>query len=158
MKAPRNPRKKHSATIVRPVFGWREWLALPDFGIACIQARIDPSTRLSLLHAEDILYEEIDGRDGVRFGIRPIRDDDRTLVTAAAPLVGPRWDGSSPPVIRTQVTLAAETWPVDFCLVDGDVDGYRLRLGRRAFYRRFAVDPAASFIAGPPTVFLPGLL
>lgn len=156
------------------VYGGYEWLALPEFGIACIQAKIDPEVGCSELQVQDLEVweperEESDGLRELRFRIRPLRDDDRTIVEAVAPLIRP-WPRKlrsgpqpldsptpdEPPTIRTLVTLGKETWPLDLCLVPHAPDGFRMRLGHDAFRGRFDVDPTASFLAGPPAILGPG--
>lgn len=151
------------------IYGGREWCALPEFGIACIQARIDPAVRRSQLQIQDLAPEDLDGRRGMRFRIRPLLDDDLTIVEAAAPLAE-LWRKTAAgdpapkdPTIRTLVTLGDDTWPLDLVLVPHDADGFRLRLGRDAFNDRSRAGkprlrPSASFLAGAPAILGPGLL
>jgi len=51
------------------VLGWREWLALPQLGIAAIKAKVDSGARTSSLHVESLDEFEQDGRPWLRFAV-----------------------------------------------------------------------------------------
>lgn len=77
-----------------PVFGWREHVALPEWGIARLRAKLDTGARSSALHVED--YEELDaaveGPAGGGGDARAAWSDrlggaDRALLDPTAPLV-----------------------------------------------------------------------
>lgn len=139
-----------------PVIGWREWLQLPDLGIECIKAKIDTGARTSALHAFDLERIEIEGRPWVKFLIHPLQRDSSTTVEVTAPLAGERrvkpstGQASTRPVIRTRVSLGRRTWPIEITLVNRDVMGFRMLLGRRAVRRRFLVDPGRGFLSDRP--------
>ena len=139
------------------VIGWREWLQLPDLGIECIKAKIDTGARTSALHAFDLERIEIEDRPWVKFLIHPIQRDVETTVEVTVPLVGERWvkpstgEPSLRPVIRTRMVLDGRRWPIEITLVNRDVMGFRMLLGRRAIRRRFVVDPARGFLTGEPS-------
>ena len=49
------------------VLGWREWLALPQLGIAAIKAKIDSGARSSALHVDSLEGLARDGDRWLRF-------------------------------------------------------------------------------------------
>jgi hypothetical protein len=138
--------------------GWREWLALPDFGLGCVQGKIDTSHQTAKIYALDVECLLVDGSPWMRFVVLPLPGDPRTRVEAQAPLVAERavrgLDGRRDlrPVVRTLLTLGDVTWPVELALCGQETVGYRLLIGREAIDRRFVVDSARSFLAGPPAV------
>ncbi|HVS13862.1 MAG TPA: ATP-dependent zinc protease [Thermoanaerobaculia bacterium] len=136
----------------QPVVGWREWVELPGLGDFRIKSKVDTGARSSSLHAYDLEIVERDGVELVRFVVHPLQKDVRTTVECEAPLLERRWVRSSNgvrqrrPVIRTELRLAGQTWPIDLTLTARDVMGFRMLLGREAIRRRFVVDPGRSYL------------
>ncbi len=149
-------RRKRRDREPLPVIGWREWLALPELGIERIKAKIDTGARTSSLHAFDLERFEAEGRPWVRFRVHPLQRDDSTTVEVEAPLVDERSVKPSTgqakvrPVILTRAVLGHWGWPIEITLVNRDVMGFRMLLGRRAVRRRFMIDPGRSFLSGEP--------
>lgn len=136
-----------------PVIGWREWLALPDLGVARIKAKVDTGARSSALHAFDVRRFHRRGRQMVRFKVHPLQRDAVQAIDAEAELIEERLVRSSSgrqelrPVIRATVELMGQTWAIELTLADRDVMGFRMLLGRQAIRGRFVVDPGRSFRA-----------
>ncbi|MEX1295373.1 MAG: RimK/LysX family protein [Candidatus Limnocylindrales bacterium] len=140
----------------RTSVGWREWLALPDWGVEAIKAKIDTGARTSALHAFDIETFERDGVAQARFAIHPWQDSSSDVVVVEAPLLERREVRSSSgaaklrPVVLTTMELAGRREPIEVTLTRRDEMGFRMLIGRQALRRRFVVDPGRSYLGGRP--------
>jgi len=145
--------------MIRPrtmkrVIGWREWVALPELGIDRIKPKIDTGARSASLHASEVVRYSRRGKDFVRFRVHPLQRDARMAVEARAEVIAYRRIRSSSghaevrPVIRTELELMGERWPIELTLANRIEMGFRMLLGREALSGRFLVDPSRSFCAG----------
>ncbi|NQV45898.1 MAG: ATP-dependent zinc protease [Rhodospirillales bacterium] len=136
------------------VAGWREWVALPVFGVASLKVKLDTGARTSALHAWDIHPFERDGVLWVRFTLHPLQRNNSVRIPCEAPLVGKRavrsTSGKSETrfVIRTTVLLGGQERKIEVTLTNRDQMGFRMLLGRTAMRRWIVVDPARSFLHG----------
>lgn len=139
------------------VIGWREWIALPELGIAAIKPKIDTGARSSSLHAFNMETFERGGATWVRFDVHPLQRN-AAAVRAEARVLEFRHVRSSSghqslrPVIRTDMALGGRQWAVELTLAARDEMGFRMLLGREAVRGRFVVDPARSFLLGKSPV------
>ena len=136
------------------VLGWREWLALPQLGIAAIKAKIDSGARTSALHVDALEEFERDGRRWLRFIVPTGRRNalpvacaapalDRRAVSDSGGHVTMRW------FIRTEFELAGRRWEAEMNLASRRNMLFPLLLGRNAL-GGFIVDPAAGYRHGRP--------
>lgn len=136
--------------------GWREYLALPELGIARIKAKIDTGAKSSALHAFNVERFRRRGKIMVRFAIQPLQRSDKKVVVAEAEMVDERVVRSSNgvhdlrPVIVTTVEILGQRWPIELTLASRDAMGFRMLLGRQALVDRFLIDPGRSYLAGKP--------
>jgi len=141
------------------VIGLREWIALPDLGVAGLRAKIDTGARTSTLHASDITPFERNGVPWVRFTahlgtlvqLRHRRCEapmvTRKLIKSSTGHVQTRY------VIRTILALGDRAWPVEFTLTCRKTMRYRVLLGAKALIEgQLVVNPALSYIQDKPLI------
>ena len=137
-----------------PLLGWREWIALPDLGIAQIKAKVDTGAATSALHALDIEPFRKGEAEWVRFTLQPIQRADTPRVRLEAALVESKRIRSSSGrleeryTIRTAFAVAGVEAEIELTLTERAEMGFRMLLGRRALKERFLVDPGRAFQAG----------
>jgi hypothetical protein len=148
----RAPRQKSPTSVV----GWREWIALPDLGVAGINAKIDTGAKSSSLHACNIESFDRGGKPRVRFEVHPLQRTTEQTVKAEAAVIEFRHIRSSSghqslrPVIRTRIELGGRCWTAELTLASRDQMGYRMLLGREALRHRFVVDVGQSYLVSTP--------
>src|SRR6202011_5859956 len=64
--------------------GWREWLSLPELGIARIKAKVDSGARTSALHAFEIKPFKHQEKHYIRFKIHPLQRSKENMVECMA--------------------------------------------------------------------------
>ena len=132
------------------LIGWREWVSLPQLGLAAIKAKIDTGARSSSLHVTAL--ETFQREDGLwlRFAVAPRRRSART-VQCEAPALARRAvtdsGGNSTErwFIRSAIVLGSERIEADINLSDRGGMLFPMLLGRTAMTGRFAVDPLLSY-------------
>lgn len=134
--------------------GWREWVGLPSIGVESIKAKLDTGARTSALHAFNIKTYWSKGELWAKFFVHPFQVDDSREIACRARIEDIR-TVSNPGgrrqrrlVIRTEIRLGDETWPIDLSLTDRDEMGFRLLIGRTAMHRHLIVDPDRSYLLG----------
>lgn len=132
-----------------PILGWREYVDLPEWGVAGLRCKIDTGARTSALHVEN-LVRELDGSLGFDLILR--EHPERRAVRVRAPQVRVSKVKPKPglleerPVVRTQLRIGDQEWTTEFSLVERRGMLCRALLGRRAFEGRFLVDAAARYL------------
>lgn len=148
---------KRVSRKIRPVIGWREWVALPECGVPAIKAKVDTGARSSALHAHGLTIYHRDQVEIASFEIHPIQRRSVPSHTVEAPIIERRRVTSSGghqqlrPVVVLDVELLGQRWPIEVTLTRRDSMGFRMLLGRQAIRRRFLVDPGRSYLGGKPS-------
>ena len=136
------------------VIGWREWVGLPDLGVAHIKAKVDTGAKTSALHAFYVQPFEREGMPWVRFGVHPLQATATQVIECEAPVKDVRRVTDSGghaemrPVIETTLVVQGETRLIELTLTDRENMMFRMLLGRSALKRRFVVDSGKSFLLG----------
>ena len=132
-------------------------MALPEFNIPAIKAKIDTGARTSALHTFRIEDFRENGQAKVRFWIHPSRRDTGREILCVAQVLdrrvvcdsgGHREDRF---VIHTPVRLHGREWSIEITLTNREDMLFRMLLGRSAIVAGgMVVDPSASYLAGAP--------
>lgn len=135
-------------------FGWREWVRLPTLNLPAIKAKVDTGARTSALHAFELRPMIENGIQRIEFSIHPFQRDletvqickadvvDKRNVTDSGGHLEERW------VIKTEMTIAEYSWPIEVTLTARDNMKFRMLLGRNALKGRALVDSSASYLVG----------
>jgi len=137
--------------VEKTIIGWREYIALPEWGIEHIQAKADTGARTSAI---DVSHVEEIGNGRVRFEAVVDRASPPHTVTLEAEIVRRTRVKSSfgsahdRLVVRTRVKLGPVEKDVDLSLVSRKNMLVRVLLGRHALEPEFIVDPARRYVFG----------
>ena len=137
------------------VLGWREWVALPEFGIARLRAKVDTGARSSALHVDAHWPLVERGAPWVGFRLHLGRRTPR-IVEAFAPVLDERdvvdsgGHRSRRIFLRTTLQLGGHERGIELNLCDRRGMLFPMLLGRSALDGWCTVDPARSFLHGKP--------
>lgn len=132
--------------------GWREWIHLPEFCSTKIKAKIDTGAKTSSIHADDIKIFTRGKKKYVRFTLLPTQKSKRKSKVIECEMLEKRKVRSSVgtetirPVIRTLLRIGPFQYPIELTLVNRDIMGFRMLIGREALRGLFLVDPQKSFL------------
>ncbi|CAA9890183.1 conserved hypothetical protein [Candidatus Methylobacter favarea] len=144
-----------------PLLGWREWVALPEFDINQIKAKIDTGARSSALHAFAIDPYRKGGQRWVMFAIHPKQKHSDGYIECHAPVKDRRLVSDSGGhkqrryVIETRLILGDTNIRTEMTLTNRDSMLFRMLIGRTLINTRFIIDPSASYLQGKPAIYTP---
>jgi len=136
------------------IIGWREWVSLPSLNVKQIKAKIDSGAATSALHVTNLSIESIGKKHFVRFKVHPNQKSSKPSISCRAQLVEHRNIKSSTggvtlrPVIMLPMKIGEHRWLSEVTLVNRDMMGFRMLIGRKALRNRFLVHAGRSFLIG----------
>ena len=136
--------------------GWREWLALPEFKIERLKAKMDTGARSSALHAFLIEPYHKGKTLWVMFAIHPNQLTTEQVIECHAAVKDRRLVSDSGGhkqrryVIETKIVLGSTCFTTDISLTNRDSMRFRMLIGRTAMNGRYLVNPQVSYCQGMP--------
>lgn len=129
--------------------GWREMICLPDFKLTDVKAKIDTGAKTSALHAEEIEVFTEKGKKYVRFLFETEEGKKKHIKTR---FIEEREIKSSTgqktirPVVTTKIRLGKSEFDIEVTLINRDLMGFKMLIGREALNGRFLINPARSYL------------
>ncbi|MCB1627501.1 MAG: ATP-dependent zinc protease [Xanthomonadales bacterium] len=133
--------------------GWREWVALPDLGMAAIKAKVDTGARSSALHVlqqERVLRRRV---PHVRFWLEAAGPDSNPVesvvrIADERPVTDSGGHTSWRPFILTRIQIGEDFHEIELNLMPRHGMRFPMLLGRTSLAGRFLVDAARSYLSG----------
>ena len=125
--------------------GWRETVSLPKFKLKDLRAKIDTGAKTSALHADKIEIITVNGKKHVRFLF--INDEGKD-VYVNSPFIEERsikssnGDRTMRPVVKTEIVMGKHRFEIEVTLINRDLMGFKMLIGREALNGRFLINPA----------------
>lgn len=132
--------------------GWREFISIPELKIKEIKVKIDTGARTSALHVTDLIFHKKGKKDFAEFYIHPNQDSSRPRfkniveVKCFKSIKSSNGISQKRPVITAMVKFGALTKEIEITLVNRDMMGFRMLLGRAAMRDTFLVNPSKSYL------------
>ena len=125
--------------------GWRETVSLPKFKLKDLKAKIDTGAKTSALHADKIEIITVGGKKFVKFLF--ITEDGKNHIIKS-PFIEERsikssnGDRTLRPVVKTIIKMGKERFEIEVTLINRDLMGFKMLIGREALNGRFLINPS----------------
>jgi hypothetical protein len=125
--------------------GWRETVSLPIFKLKDLRAKIDTGAKTSALHADKIEFITVKGEKYVRFLF--ITEDGKhhyikTPLIEERSIKSSNGDKTLRPVVKTEIQMGHHRFEIEVTLINRDLMGFKMLIGREALNGRFLINPA----------------
>ncbi|QXP73067.1 30S ribosomal protein S6--L-glutamate ligase [Tenacibaculum sp. HL-MS23] len=136
------------------IIGSEEWCSFKSFSIPAIKARVDSGAKTSSIQANNITRFLKDTEEWVRFDVNPLQENRSISITCESKIHSKRSikssTGISEPriVIKTPITIGAETFEIELTLANRDSMEFRMLLGREALSNGYLVNASETYLSG----------
>lgn len=133
--------------------GWREYLDIPELQIEAIKAKIDTGARTSAIHVTNLKILKKGKSFFAEFNVHPKQNSakptfhNRCKIFKFKTVKSSNGISSERPTIKTTVVIGDISKEIELTLVNRDLMGFRLLLGRTALRSDFIIDPGKSYLA-----------
>lgn len=140
--------KKKEKTLI----GWREFISIPKLGVSEIKVKVDTGARTSALHVTNLCITKRGETYFADFVVHPKQDKarpqikNRHRVSNFKTVKSSNGIATKRPVIYLPVIIGIVEKEIEITLVNRDLMGFRMLLGRTALKSEFIVDPEKSFV------------
>lgn len=127
--------------------GWRETVSLPKFKLNGVKAKIDTGAKTSALHAEEIEYISVGGKKYVRFVCETEAGKKRVIKSRfleEREIKSSTGQKTIRPVVKTRICMGQIEFEIELTLINRDLMGFKMLIGREALNGRFLINPAKS--------------
>lgn len=144
--------KKAKKKVEKRLIGWREVASIPALGIKEIKIKIDTGARTSALHVTNLKFTRRGTTEFAEFIVHPKQRSatpkiqNRHKIFCYKTVKSSNGVSSKRPVIKTNIYLGEKKKEIEITLVDRDLMGFRMLLGRTAMNGDYIVDPSKSFL------------
>jgi len=129
--------------------GWRESVSLPTFKLLDLKAKIDTGAKTSALHADDIEFLTEKGKKYVKFTIITDEGKKRHLKSRfleEREIKSSTGQKTIRPVVKTMIRMGKSEFEIEITLINRDLMGFKMLIGREALNGRFLINPARSYL------------
>lgn len=130
--------------MAKAVIGWRETVALPEWGIPSLKAKVDTGARSSAIHVENLVELE---SGQIKFDVvmdrrhKHLHVQVQTKVARVSQVKSSNGETIKRYFVKTNLILGDLEKTVEISLANRDTMKVRMLIGRSALGEDFLVDP-----------------
>jgi len=139
--------KEHKSDL--EFVGWRESVSLPAFKLLELKAKIDTGAKTSALHAEEIEFITQKGKKYVRFLFESESGEKKYIKSRfleEREIKSSTGQKTIRPVVKTKIKMGNNEFEIEITLINRDLMGFKMLIGREALNGRFLINPARSYL------------